>query len=164
MSKPDENEKYFDPKEYHTITVGLETSKASGKKPVDLMATLLQNPDDSAARLEYFDKLKKDPAAVQQLIDAIKIPQLAKYKITLLTYCWESGADVSAHFSFFIDLAVNGDFQTSFEAITIIDSLDYLVPDVELSSAKQKVSASISSANPEKAPLLIQLSELLNTL
>lgn len=164
MSKPDDKEKYFDPKEYHTITVGLETSKEAGRKSVDLMATLLKDPNDADTKKLYFDKLKKDANAVQQLIDALQIPQLEKYRITLLTFCWESGADFSKHFIFFIDLVITSDFNTSFEAFTVIENLEGVVADVELTTSKVKINAALSGANAEKTPLLKQMTEYLNTL
>ena len=162
--EPEKSEKYFDPKEYSTLTLKLETNTKSDKKTLDVLASLMSDPKSDDIKTELFDILKTDPSAVQVLIDAIKAPQLLKIQPILISLCWESGADFSKHLSYFVDLAINGDFQTSFEAITVIDSLEGNPTDTELAFAKQKVTIAASNVNKDKAALLLQLKDLLNTI
>jgi hypothetical protein len=45
---------------------------------------------------------------------------------TILTACWQNGLDFSTFLPVFIDLVIHEDWETAFEAFTVIDNFEFL--------------------------------------
>lgn len=73
------------------------------------------------ATIKLFDDLK-DQRAVSQLVELIRSDQSVVTKRVLIASCWKSGLDYSAHLKPFLKVFVEDDFETAFEAYTLIDS------------------------------------------
>jgi len=73
------------------------------------------------AVIKLFDDLK-DQKAVSHLVELIQSDQPSQTKKILIASCWKSGLDYSAHLKPFFKTFVEDDFETAFEAYTLIDS------------------------------------------
>jgi hypothetical protein len=59
---------------------------------------------------------------------------------TILAACWQNGLDFSTFLPVFIDLVIQEDWETAFEAFTVIDNFEFL-PGAEI------INFSISKIN-----------------
>lgn len=87
----------------------------------------------------------KDKESVNSFLRAIEDEKYKAIRKTILTACWQNGLDFSTFLPVFIDLIIHEDWETAFEAFTVIDNLEYL-PGAEII----KISvAKINSALPQ---------------
>ena len=88
-----------------------------------LYQTYKESPDPEIANAigKLFDDLK-DQRVVGQLVDLIRREHTAINKRMLVASCWKSGLDYSAHMIPFFEIFIKDDFETAFEAYTLIDS------------------------------------------
>ncbi len=84
--------------------------------------------ENTAAMMELFEGLK-DSSTVAPLMDAFRDEANAPIKRQLLSAFWNSKLDFSAYLSDFVLFAIDGDFLDAFEAITLIEQFETLVPE-----------------------------------
>ena len=150
------NEKLFNNNEYNTIMVGTN-GKQSNNEQLELIVNLLVNPANKEVKNEILSTLyKQSESGLEILIKAISNPDYKEHKNVLLSACWESGLDCSKHFSFFVNVAINDDYGSAIEAITIIENTEEILPTEELNSNKQKIEKIIEGSGAKR--------ELLKTL
>ena len=64
-----------------------------------------------------------DDKAVAEFMRLLHEPTSSAYRVDLLNVLWNSKLDYSEHISTFVEMAVEGDFLTAFECLTIIENL-----------------------------------------
>lgn len=84
--------------------------------------------ENTAAMMELFEGLK-DSSTVEPLMEAFRDEANAPIKRQLLSAFWNSKLDFSAYLSDFVLFAIDGDFLDAFEAITLIEQFETLVPE-----------------------------------
>lgn len=84
--------------------------------------------ENTAAMMELFEGLK-DSSTVEPLMEAFRDEVNAPIKRQLLSAFWNSKLDFSAYLSDFVLFAIDGDFLDAFEAITLIEQFETLVPE-----------------------------------
>jgi hypothetical protein len=73
----------------------------------------------------------KDKNTVNSFMRAIEDDKYKGIRKTILTACWQNGLDFSTFLPVFIDLVIHEDWETAFEAFTVIDNFEFL-PGVEI--------------------------------
>jgi hypothetical protein len=84
--------------------------------------------ENAAAMMELFEGLK-DSSTVEPLMEAFRDEANTPIKRQLLCAFWNSKLDFSAYLSDFVLFAIDGDFLDAFEAITLIEQFETLVPE-----------------------------------
>ena len=92
--------------------------------PLCLILRRSVQPDIKNAIIKLLDELK-DQKATHQMIELIRSEKSVTVKRILVASCWKSGLDYSALLEPFFEIFVQDDFETAFEAYTIIDSNIY---------------------------------------
>lgn len=66
----------------------------------------------------------KNKNCTPELVTALENKEYKQIHKDLLTTCWQSGLDYSDNIELFVDFFISGDFETSFEAFTILDNFE----------------------------------------
>lgn len=107
----------------------------------------------------------KNTASAPYLIEAIKNDDYTDYKSILIGIFWQSSLDASEHLAFLVEQAIEGDFMTAFEAVTVIENLDGTFTESEIMDATYTISENIENIKGEKKKLLLlSLQETLKNL
>jgi hypothetical protein len=114
--------KFFDEKQYSTLIINRDGFSKKENTSADLIEGLLEKGRTRAEHEAVFAELKKLNAG-RMLIDAISSAKNSAQRKILISACWESGIDFSDHFMYFAELVLNGDFETSLEALTVIEEM-----------------------------------------
>ncbi|MBI2271313.1 MAG: hypothetical protein HYU69_13300 [Bacteroidetes bacterium] len=155
----DNNKDFFDPQKYKTLIVGQE----KGNKSTSDIISLLINSGNAEEREDALRSIKKEPAALELLINAINDKNLSDYKTQLIAACWESGIDCRTQLNYFVNLAINEDYLSCIEATSVIDGMDPPLNQDELSKSAKQLHEAIIKAGTDKKKLLEQLAEILTT-
>jgi hypothetical protein len=86
------------------------------------------NPENESAMMELFEGLK-DSSTVEPLMEAFRDEANKSLKRSLVTAFWNSKLDFSEYLSDFVLFAIEGDFLDAFEAITLIEQFETMVPE-----------------------------------
>jgi hypothetical protein len=116
------------------VISAIEKVKEKGNK---LYIPLLFDLLNSSPELEIETEIKnllgtiKDKNTVNSFMRAIEDDKYKGIRKTILTACWQNGLDFSTFLPVFIDLVIHEDWETAFEAFTVIDNFEFL-PGVEI--------------------------------
>ncbi len=127
------------------------------------MCELLDNQIDTFVSQRIFDILYslKIQSAVPELIKAIKSSSEILTKRKLLTACWSSGLDFSAELPDICRIFMSSDFETAFEAYTLIETTDTAnINQVIANECYLIISSDNRSLNIHKIPLHTQLNQM----
>ncbi|MCD6354158.1 MAG: hypothetical protein J7L95_01270, partial [Prolixibacteraceae bacterium] len=109
-----------------TVLTALQKLQERGNKlylPI-LFDLLISNPEKSIVKeIEKLLENIKDKETVETFIEALKNDKYNPIKKTLLTACWQSGLDFSAHVPFFVQMVIADDLELAFEAFTVVENL-----------------------------------------
>lgn len=136
-----DQKKLFDENQYGTLIVNREGFTAKQNEAADLLAAIVERETTRAEKDEIFKNLKELNAGAI-LIDAVKNSERDEDTIKLLSACWETGIDFSAHLLFFVEFVLQDNFLIAVEALTVIENTE-----------------SIDAASAEKALALIAASK-----
>jgi hypothetical protein len=141
-------EKFFDQDKYSTFLINTEEFSKKNKSKVGDLVQLLTTTinEDKVEAL----KLIKQHLGKELLLEAISQPEYLKQRAVLVSACWESGLDFTAFFDFFFYLTLISDYQTTLEAITVIESMEEQIPATILKIALEKVDEALLKENNKK--------------
>ncbi len=111
------------------VVKALEKLKTEGNKeylPL-LFDLLISDPEENIENeiIKILGSLKvKDAAPV--MVNALKENKYKPIRKRLLTACWQNGLDYKNHLQTFVDLVIEEDWETGFEAFTVIDNMEKL--------------------------------------
>lgn len=111
------------------VISALEAIKAKGNKLyIPVMFDLLNSSPEHEIEIEIKNLLGtvKDKTTVNSFMRALEDDKYKKIRKTILTACWQNGLDFSTFLPVFIDLIIHEDWETAFEAFTVIDNLEFL--------------------------------------
>lgn len=94
---------------------------------------------------------------------AIEDDRLKAIRKQLLTACWQNGLDFSTFVPVFIDQVINEDWETAFEAFTVIDNLEYLPSDAIINVSVEKINLAMPNADEQKKYFLKEILVKLHT-
>jgi hypothetical protein len=131
------------------------------------LLSLLKDTDEplvEASIIEFLYDLK-DEESVPVLIEAIQDDEFAFYHNFLVAGFWQSAIDGSDYLEEFVTVAINGEYMTSLEALTVVENFDRaynqdLLLDLEadLNEALEK------EENDDKKALLVSLNDVVRNL
>jgi hypothetical protein len=117
--------------------------------------SLFQTSDNDLIKAEITDILctLKSVSAVPVLAAALENPKNIKIRKDLLTGCWMSGLTFENSLSVFVDIFLNADFLTAFEAFTVIENCVSLENQKETNDEIRKLKNAVLTINPDKKQL-----------
>lgn len=111
------------------VISAIELIKAKGNKLyIPMLFDLLNSSPEPEIETEIKNLLGtvKDKTAVNSFMRAIEDEKYRAIRKIILTACWQNGLDYSTFLPVFIDLVIQEDWETAFEAFTVIDNLEFL--------------------------------------
>ncbi len=99
--------------------------KTGGSEIILLVLDLLDKTASEEVRAVIINLINdlKDPKCIPAIAEYLaKNPNHSSIK-DVTTSCWMSGLDYSEHLEDFAKVFVNGDYETSFEALTVIEEM-----------------------------------------
>lgn len=139
--------------------------KNDGKAEVipHLIELLMVTPSD-LVREEVSSMLKtlKDTSSLPYIIEALKSPATQSIRGFLVSTIWESGFNAEEHLDFLVKLAIQSDYLTVLEVVTVIENLEAFYPEDEIQDMMYDIDDFINE-NPEdpKIDILWSLKEVL---
>ena len=113
------------------VLSALERIKESGNEGyLTILFDLLLSGPDTEVRKEILSILGsvKIKHATTLLMEAIEDSRYLAIRKELLTACWQNGLDFTPYFPALIQIIIESDWETAFEAFTIIENSEY-IPD-----------------------------------
>lgn len=92
----------------------------------------------------------KDSSIKTTIIDSLINNTHETINKELLTICWESAIDFSSHLEIFVSIVLNSEFNTSFEALTVIEHLEGMIEESVIIEQLEILKSAISSAEESR--------------
>ncbi len=99
----------------------------------------------------------KHQNVVPVIIDALQSDKYFNIKEQLLNVCWQSRLDFSEYMPVFIDYFIQGDFNQSFEAFTVIENMESKIDKIMAESAIANLKNELGNISENKKELLVEL-------
>ena len=107
----------------------------------------------------------KDESAIPALINALNNEDMQYYWSFLVATFWQSAIDGSGHLDVFVKKAIEGDYMTSLEALTVIENFDSSFDQQLLQECTTDLNiAAQEEEDEDKKALLISLTEVVQKL
>lgn len=110
----------------------------------------------------FFDL--KEQSATEAIIQEIENETSVELKTFLISIFWQSNLDASEHLQFLINQAIQGDYMTCVEVLTLIDSFDTTFQEEEIQDIDFDLADAIDSEDGDKKDILITLKNALPSL
>jgi hypothetical protein len=138
----------------------LEEIKQSGSsKLLPFLIDLLHVSNDEEVKSQTYKILSelKQSDSIPIIMDAIHNDKYLPEQEMLIRSCWENGLDFTPYISVFIDLVIQGDYMTAFEAFTVIENLESLISSEEAEKLLSKLQQKLPTALEERKVLISEL-------
>ena len=102
------------------------------EKTIPFLVNILVNPETSS---EVYEKTKKTlydlrySKAAEPLIEALKLPSTKGHRHVIVATFWESRLDGTPYIEPLVEVAIDNDYLTCLEVLTVIENLDGRVDD-----------------------------------
>ena len=132
----------------------LRTSGNAGYMPY--LIEIYRETEHESVNNEAFSILceLKQQDIVPYLIDAIVGNENSGIRKKLIEVCWQNGLKYTQYLPLFVDLVIQEDDLTAFEALTVIENLEYLPGEEVLKTEIEKIAHALLNANENKAYFL----------
>lgn len=152
---------------FNTLYIGkapdhLEPSKNDARKVISNLVSLLTDPRNSAMRHDVLVAVK-NAGTPDALLAALKLDEYKEHRTNLTAACWECGLDFSDYLDDFVTLAIEGNYETTLEAMTVIQEMQGTFERPDIDAAVQKLEKALPSA-VENSALLTELLAIVNKL
>ena len=123
-----------------------------------LFELLLSKPEDEVQK-EIVKLLGtiKDKETIPSFVEALEDSRFSAIRKEILTACWQNGLDFSEHMRVFVTLVIEGEWEVSFEAFTVIENLEFFPQEDELKDIKLTIARALKEANEQKAYFLEEI-------
>lgn len=150
------------------ILEGIKLSRVDGtQETFTMMLNCLKETDEpevETAVIAFLYDLK-DESSVAPLIAALEDEEMKYYHSFLIAAFWQSALDGSAYLELFVKKAIEGEYMTSLEALTVIENFDSSFPQDTLMDCEADLLEAIDNElEEEKKNLLISLKEVISKL
>ncbi len=130
-----------------------------------LLFELLNSAPENEVEKEILNVLGsvKEKDSVNSFVRAIEDERLKAIRKLLLTACWQNGLDFSTFLPVFIDQIIQEEWETAFEAFTVIDNLEYLPSEAIIHLSVEKINDAMPNADEKKKYFLQEILVKLNS-
>ena len=146
----------------HTDTAlkALEQIRTKGNKLyLPLLFDLLASTPEDELQAEILRVLGsvKQPDAVDVFAEALASEKYKLIRKQLLVACWQNGLDFKEQLPLLVDFVINEEWETGFEAFTIIDSLKELPSQNIRNNVSDKISDVLDKTEGNKRYFLKEI-------
>lgn len=159
MDATNDLKKYFNSKEYATTIIGSTkdvSAPVTSEDKISSLISLLTDPANKEIKEEALLTLKKQKGG-DSLLVAIASPKANEVRHILVAACWESEINFSKYLPFFILLALDQNYLTALEAITVIENMEGPFTNSDVEAAIKKVKEAKKAISSERLVLLNDL-------
>jgi hypothetical protein len=96
----------------------------------------------------------KEEKAGEIIIEAIENERYASLRKELVAVCWESRLNFSQHLDVFVEILIQENFETAFEAFTVIENMTGIISEKKKEEIAQKLKDAIANATQERKGFL----------
>lgn len=143
-----------------TVIAAIQKVGTQGNKlylPI-LFNLLLSNKDleieNEIVKLLGNIKLKE---TVPIFVEALETNKYNSIKKIILTACWQNGLDYHEYLPKFVQIVINDNWQTGFEAFTVIDNMEFLPNNDIIEQTKKMITPALKTANEQKTYFLQEI-------
>ncbi|WP_347841518.1 hypothetical protein [uncultured Draconibacterium sp.] len=102
----------------------------------------------------------KDKSTIPVFVHALQNEKYKPIRKKITTVCWQNGLDFSEHIETFTDLVITENWETAFEAFTVIENFEHFPAPEVMKPLKLKIAAALKLAQDQRAYLLEELLKL----
>lgn len=106
--------------------------------------------------IKILGNLKVQEAA-PVLAEALQEPKYKPIQKPLATACWQNGLDFKEHLPVFVDIVIEEDFETGFEAFTVIESMEKYPEGEVIEEVTDRIHESLGNAGEQKKYFLHEI-------
>ena len=143
-----------------TVISAIQKISAQGNKLyIPVLLDLLLSNKDKEVENEIVKLLGnvKTKATVPIFVDAIETPKYTSIKKTILTACWENGLHYHDYLPVFVNIVIHDDWETAFEAFTVIDNMEFLPDEAIIEETKKMIAPALKTASGKKEYFLHEI-------
>lgn len=147
-----------------TVIATLNTLKEKGNNAyLPLLFDLLNsNPEPEIEQeiifILYNLKIKD---AVPVMVEALQNQKYLPIRKKLTAACWENGLDYKNYLPVFVDLVINEDWETGFEAFTVIENMESFPEQEVIDITTEKIYRGLNEANEKQKYFLHEILTLI---
>lgn len=149
------------------IKEGLKKAKKHGDESlIHPLLTALLNTEGSLRNdiSETLSSLKISNAE-DELISALTIDDYSSLQSEILSFIWNSGFQPSEHLLLITKTAVEGDYNTALEALTLIESMDCRFPEEQIMESTLEIRSGLNDEDDDdKKKLILSLLQVIERL
>lgn len=143
-----------------TVVSALDEVKAKGNVAyLPLMFGLLSSNPDEQVKKEILNILGtlKIQEAVPVMTEALQLTEYKSIRKELTTACWQNGLDYKNYLPVFVDLIINEDWETGFEAFTVIENLENFPEQEIIDLSVSRIENALPEASDKKKYFLQEI-------
>ena len=147
-----------------TVVSALNSLKENGNiHYLPILFDLLNSEPDKKIEEEIVKILGnlKVRQAAPVLAEALQARKYKPIRKPLTTACWQNGLDFKDHLAVFVDLVIEEDFETGFEAFTVIESMEKYPEGKVIEDVTNRIHESLGNANEQKKYFLHEILTLI---
>jgi hypothetical protein len=110
--------------------------------------------------LKLFGELKHSDS-VEELVKVINNPVYCNEQSALVACCWQNGLNYSQYLPFFTNLVIEKEFETAFEAFTVIENMYGKIDKIVEAQTLDKIKLALVGADAQKIYFLKGLLEII---
>ncbi|WP_319480155.1 hypothetical protein [uncultured Draconibacterium sp.] len=99
----------------------------------------------------------KDKETIPVFITALQEEHFQPIRRNIATACWQNGLDFSDNIEVFVDLVINENWETAFEAFTVIDNIENFPSAEVMKPIKLKIARALKVSDEKRAYMLEEL-------
>ncbi len=99
----------------------------------------------------------KDKNSAPLFVEALQNEKYKPVQKSILMACWQNGLDFSLFLPVFVDLVITEDWETAFEAFTVIENMEFLPEDKTIAEAELKIKHALPSATGQNEYFLKEI-------
>jgi len=142
------------------VVSALNTLKEKGNiHYLPILFDLLKSKPDKEVEEEIIKILGnlKVQEAAPVLAETLKNPKYKSIRKPLATACWQNGLDFKEHLPVFVDLVIEEEFETGFEAFTVIESMEKYPEGKVIENVTDRIHESLRDADEQKKYFLHEI-------
>jgi len=143
--------------------IGLIRNSEPFEGAILLLAAFYDKTSDTGLHLlisGFFNDLK-ERSACDEVIEALRSSVSNPTRAMLASSCWQSGLDYSNHASALADIYLTGDYLTSLECFTVIDTCSATIPQKDRATIIKMLEKEIENHDKSKQQLTHELISIL---
>ncbi len=143
-----------------TVISAIRKIREQGNKLyLPILFDILLSGNDPEVITEISDLLGniKDKTSVPILTGALEDEKYSPIKKTILSACWQNGLHYHDYLPTFVNIVINDDWETAFEAFTVIDNMEFLPGGETIGQTKRLIAPVLETASEQKKYFLQEI-------